>query len=78
MLYTVKKPTAVDRSYQLLALLRICEISAQYVAEPANPDHVAQVGSSLANVLEVAHEFAGEIHDNLEGYERANPKQVAS
>jgi hypothetical protein len=55
----------VERSYQLLALLDVCEHSAHYIGE-SGQEHVARAVGSLANVLELASEIASEIHDALE------------
>jgi hypothetical protein len=67
-------PAATDRSYQLLALLDVCEHSARFIGETGQ-QHVARAAGSLTNVLELASEIASEIHDALERRER---KEVAS
>ena len=68
------RPQAIERSYQLSALLGVCEIAARYLAEPSNPDNVSQVGSNIANVLELANEILGEIHDSMERAEMQERK----
>ena len=51
-----KRPGAIERSYQLLSLLTVCEHCA---------DHIEAAGA-LSNVLALASEIAGEVHDALE------------
>jgi hypothetical protein len=65
---------SVERSYQLLALLDVCEHSARHIGE-AGQRHVPRAAGSLASVLELASEIASELHDALELRER---EEVAS
>ena len=57
MLNVLKKPNPIERSYQLLALLSVCELAARNLPGEAG---------NLANVIELAGEIAGEVHDVLE------------
>ena len=81
MLQTEKKAdhqeTITDRSYQLLALLDVCEHSARHIGDLSH-SHVGRAAGSLANVLELASELAGEVHDFVEVGPRRKPEEVAS
>jgi len=60
---------AIDRSYQLLALLEICAHNARYLHD-LHPDHVKRAGGNPTNVIELAGHIAEELHDVLErGYD---------
>jgi hypothetical protein len=56
---------AVERSYQLLAVLDVAIQSARWIAEQGQ-GHTPRDAGSLANVLELASELAGAVHDFLE------------
>ena len=62
-----KRPEAIERSYTLLSLLTVCEHCADHIecgmGENANHRRAA---SALSNVLALAQEIAGEVHDVLE------------
>ena len=51
-----KKPDAIERSYQVLALLKVCEHCADYIEDRLGDDYVRHAAASLSNVLGLAHE----------------------
>jgi hypothetical protein len=57
-----KDQDTVARSYQLLALLEVCEHSAREIGDHSSKCHAG----SLASVLRMARDVAGEIHDEIE------------
>ena len=63
----------VARSYQLLALLDVCEIAARHMQEDSS--RASRDAGSLADTLKLASEIAGEVHDALELAEE--PEQAA-
>lgn len=56
---------AIRKSYKMLALLSVCEESARNLAE-SDRASVPAVAGELANVIEIARELAGEVHDAME------------
>ena len=61
---TERKQDAIERSYQLLALLDVCELAASQIRD--QPAAATRHAGSLANVITLAGEIAGEVHDVLE------------
>ncbi len=68
MLQTAKKPGTVERSYQLLALLDVCEHAANYMESQSN---MTAAAGNLAAVIKLAGEIAGEVHEAIELGERS-------
>ena len=75
---TLTTPRTVERSYQLLALLDVCEHSARYIGNDLAPELVGRAAGSLAHALELASEIAGEVHDFVEVGERTKVVKVVS
>jgi hypothetical protein len=76
MLQTAKKPGTVERSYQLLALLDVCEHAADCISDGLGPEHKARAAGNLAAVIKLAGELASEIRDDIELSERSSPADV--
>jgi hypothetical protein len=52
----------VERSYTVLALLRVCEVAARYIEQEGDK----ALAGCLANVIEHANTLVGETHDVIE------------
>jgi hypothetical protein len=71
MLQTTKKPGTVERSYQLLALVGVCEHAANCIENGGAQNATAAAGN-LAALIKLAGELASEIHDAIELRERSS------
>ena len=57
---------AIERSYQLLALLEVCRHSADHIESVSEPGPACAAAGELEMTLKLAVEIAGEVHDFLE------------
>jgi hypothetical protein len=74
MLQPTKKSEIISRSYQLLALLDVCELAADHIGNGVQNAKAA--AGNLAAVIKLAGELASEIHDAIELGERSSPADV--